>query len=118
MRNLSQNLKKLIVLGALTVALGAATVGIAQAVGGESDDQAAGPAAERAKQVAGQLVEGGYPVSVERIDQGSAAWKVKVAKPGLSVGTSLNEEEVARHVHVLLDPDFEWVAYDRDGGGD
>ena len=42
MRNPSQNLRKLIVLGALTIALGAAIVGIAQAVGGESDDRATG----------------------------------------------------------------------------
>jgi hypothetical protein len=114
MRNRRRNMRKLIALGAVTAALGVGGVSIAEAVGGESDNQITGPRAEQAKQAAGKLVEGGYPVGVEAVDEKGAVWDVKVAKPGLSVGTSLNEKEVPRYVHVLLDRDFEWVAWGDD----
>jgi peptidase YpeB-like protein len=69
--------RKLIIGGAVLVALGAGGVGLAQAVGGD-DEQATGPEAERAKAAAVKTVGGGRAVGVEREDEGSAAWEVEV----------------------------------------
>jgi uncharacterized membrane protein YkoI len=72
--------RKLIIAGAAALALGAGGVGIAQAVGGDSDEQATGPEAERAKRAALQEVGGGRIVGVEREDEGSTAWEVEVVR--------------------------------------
>ena len=76
--------RKLLIGGAILVALGAGGVGLAQAVGGD-DEQATGPDADRAKAAAVRLVGAGNAVGVERDDGDGAAWEVEVKKPDGSV---------------------------------
>lgn len=76
--------RKLLIGGAVVVALGAGGVGLAQAVGGD-DEQATGPDAERAKAAAVKAVGEGRAVSVEREDEGGSAWEVEVRKADGSV---------------------------------
>lgn len=61
-------------------ALGAGGVGLAQAVGGDSEEQVTGPAADRAKAAAVQSVGGRRAVGVERDDDDGGAWEVEVVK--------------------------------------
>ena len=74
--------RKLLIGGAVVLALGAGGVGLAQAVGGDSEEQVTGPDADRAKAAAVKLVGGGKAVGVERDDGGGAAWEVEVEKAG------------------------------------
>ena len=76
--------RKLLIGGAVVLALGAGGVGLAQAVGGD-DEQATGPDADRAKAAAVKLVGGGSAVGVERDDDDGAAWEVEVKKSDGSV---------------------------------
>lgn len=76
--------RKLLIGGAMLVALGAGGVGLAQAVGGD-DEQATGPEADRAKAAAVKAVGGGTAVGVERDDGDGAAWEVEVKRPDGSV---------------------------------
>jgi len=71
--------RKLLIGGAVVLAIGAGGVGLAQAVGGD-DEQATGPDAERAKAAAVRLAGGGTAVGVEREDEGRSAWEVEVKK--------------------------------------
>jgi hypothetical protein len=73
--------RKLLIVGAATLVLAAGGVGIAQAVGGDSDEQATGPEAERAKQAAVEAIGGDRATGVERGDDGRAAWEVEVIRP-------------------------------------
>jgi uncharacterized membrane protein YkoI len=100
--------RKLLITGATALALGAGAVGIAQAVNGDSDEQATGPDADRAKQAAVQSVGGGRAVAVERNDEGGAGWEVEV------VGSD------GRQVEVQLNQKLERVGVqsDDDGPGD
>jgi hypothetical protein len=72
--------RKLLITAAGVLALGAGGAGIAQAVGGDSDDQASGPQADRAKRAAVELAGGGRAVGVERENEGRSAWEVEVRK--------------------------------------
>jgi hypothetical protein len=72
--------RKLLIGGTVVLALGAGGVGLAQAVGGDSEEQVSGPAADRAKAAAVKLAGGGKAVGVERDDGGGAAWEVEVQK--------------------------------------
>jgi hypothetical protein len=74
--------RKLLIGGAVILALGAGGVGLAQAVGGDSEEQVSGPDADRAKAAAVKLVGGGRAVGVERDDSGGAAWEIEVEKAG------------------------------------
>jgi hypothetical protein len=76
--------RKLLIGGAVVLALGAGGVGLAQAVSGD-DEQATGPDAERAKAAAVRLAGGGSAVAVEREDEGRSAWEVEVRRPDGSV---------------------------------
>lgn len=76
--------RKLLIGGAVILALGVGGVGLAQAVGGD-DEQATGPDADRAKAAAVKLVGGGSAAGVERDDGDGAAWEVEVKKPDGSV---------------------------------
>ena len=73
--------RKVITIGAATVALAAGGIGVAYAVGGDSEEQATGPEADRAKQAAVEAVGGGRAVGAERDDEAGAAWEVEVARP-------------------------------------
>ena len=76
--------RKILVVGAVVVALAAGGIGIAYAVGGDSEEQATGPGADRAKAAAVKAVGGGSVISVERGDSGSA-YEVEVKREGGSV---------------------------------
>jgi hypothetical protein len=105
--------RKLVILGVAVAALGAGGIGVAQAVGGDSDEQATGPQAERAKRAAVESVGGGRVVGVEREDEGSTAWEVEVvADDGREVELELNEN--LERVAVESDDD----ADERDGDAD
>jgi hypothetical protein len=93
--------RKLLITGTVVLALGAGGVGLAQAVGGDSEEQVAGPEADRAKAAAVKAVGGGKAVGVEREDDGDGAWEVEVEKPDGSVAEvhltkSLGQSGVAR----------------------
>jgi hypothetical protein len=70
--------QKLLITGASILALGAGGIGIAQAVGGDSEEQVTGPRADRAKRAAVDAVGGGRVVGVEREDDGGVGWEVEV----------------------------------------
>jgi uncharacterized membrane protein YkoI len=83
--------KKLVLVGTAVVALGAGGVAFAQ-TGGDSDEQATGPQAERAKQAALEAAGGGRVVGIERENEGDSAWEVEIALDnGRSVEVALNE---------------------------
>jgi hypothetical protein len=99
--------RKLLIGGAVILAIGAGGVGLAQAVGGD-DEQATGRDADRAKAAAVKLVGGGNAVGVERDDDGGGTWEVEVEKRDGSV------------VEVDLTGDLKQagVARDDDGAGE
>jgi hypothetical protein len=99
--------KKLLTTGVAAVAVGVGGVGIAQAVGGDSEEQVSGPAADRAKQAAVEAVGGGRAVGVERSDDGNGAWEVEVERAGGTV-----------EVHLARDFGQVGVGSDDDGSGD
>jgi len=70
--------RKLVIAGVAVLALGAGGAGIAQAVGGDAEEQVTGPQADRAKQAAIESAGGGRVVGIEREDEGRTAWEVEV----------------------------------------
>jgi hypothetical protein len=92
--------RKLLVGGAVVVALGAGGVGLAQAVG--DDEQATGPDADRAKAAAVESLGDGRAVSVEREDEGASAWEVEVRRAN------------GRVAEVELNSDLKQTAVERD----
>jgi uncharacterized membrane protein YkoI len=85
--------RKLVIVGAAVIALAAGGVGIAQAVGGDDEEQVTGAQAERAKQAAVESVGGGSAVAVERDDDGGAAYEVEVVRAdGREVEVRLTED--------------------------
>jgi hypothetical protein len=80
--------RKLMIGGALVLAIGAGGVGYAQA-GGDDDENVTGPDADRAKRAAVAVAGGGRAVGVEREDEGNAAWEVEVQRDGKTVEVKL-----------------------------
>jgi uncharacterized membrane protein YkoI len=81
-------------------------VGVAQAVGGSSDDvRATGPEAEKAKDAALNAVGGGRVASVEAENERGSAWEVEVVRPD---GTEVEAE---------LDSAYKSVGVERDDDG-
>ena len=99
--------RKLLIGGAVILALGAGGVGLAQA-GGDSEEQVSGPDADRAKAAAVKLAGGGKAVGVERDDGSGAAWEVEVEKAD------------GGEVEVRLTKDLKQVGIggDDEGGGE
>jgi hypothetical protein len=98
--------RKLLILGAAILVLAAGGVGIAQAVGGDSEEQVTGPEADRAKQAAVEAIGGGRATGVERGDDGGA-WEVEVVRPD------------GREVEVNLTSDLKQVGSEtEDDGGE
>ena len=83
--------RKLLIGGALVLALSAGGVGYAQA-GGDDDENVTGPEADRAKQAAVSVVGGGRAVGAEREDEGNAAWEVEVLRDGKTVEVKLTSD--------------------------
>jgi hypothetical protein len=82
--------RKLLIAGAAALVVAVGGVGIAQAVGGDSEEQVTGPEADRAKRAAVEAVGGGHVVGVEREDDGDAAWEVEVRKGDREVEVKLD----------------------------
>jgi hypothetical protein len=97
--------RKLLIVGAAVLLVAAGGVGIAQAVGGDSEEQVTGPEADRAKRAAVEAVGGGRVVGVEREDEGAAAWEVEVRKGD-------------REVEVKLDSNLQSVGSETGDDGD
>jgi len=83
--------RKFLIGGAVLLAIGAGGVGLAQAVGGDSEEQVTGPQADRAKAAAVKLAGGGTATGVERDDSGGAAWEVEVQKNGQEIEVRLTD---------------------------
>jgi hypothetical protein len=97
--------RKLAIAGVAVLALAAGGVGIAQAVGGDSEERATGPDADRAAAAAVNAAGGGSATEVERGDDGGSAWEVEVRKADGS------------QVEVHLDGDFKQVGTQSDDDG-
>jgi hypothetical protein len=78
--------RKLLIGGTVVLALGAGGVGLAQAVGGDSEEQVSGPAADRAKAAAVKLAGGGKAVGVERQKADGAEVEVRLTRDLQNVG--------------------------------
>jgi hypothetical protein len=89
---MARDRKRLAVGAVALLALGAGGVGIAQATGGDSDENVTGPQADRAKQAAVESVGGGRAIGVERDDDGGAAWEVEVQRAGGVVEVQLGRD--------------------------
>ena len=88
------------------IALGVGGIGVAQAVGGdESDEQATGPQADRAKQAALEAAGGGRVIGIERENEGNTAWEVEVAR------------DDGRQTEVDLNQDLKQVGQETDDDG-
>lgn len=85
--------RRYIITGAVALALAAGGVGIAQAVGGDDEDeQVRGPQADRAEAAALAITKGGTANSVERDGENGATWEVEVTRPdGSTVDVRLDE---------------------------
>jgi hypothetical protein len=73
--------RKLLIAGAAILVLAVGGVGIAQAVGGDSEERVTGPEADRAAKAAVDAIGGGRAVGVERDDDDGEAWEVEVVRP-------------------------------------
>jgi hypothetical protein len=95
--------RRLLVTAAAGVAIAAGVVGVAQAVGGDSEEQATGPGAERAKRAAVEAVGGGRVTGVERENKRGEAWEVELRR---------ND---GREAEVKLDRNFKRSRVDLEG---
>jgi len=74
--------RKFLVVGGAALTLAAGLAGVGWAVGGdEGDQQATGPAADRARGAALRLIPGGRVTGVERDSEDGATWEVEVKRP-------------------------------------
>src|SRR5918999_213114 len=76
--------------------------GAAQAVGGDSEEQATGPGADRAKRAAVEAVGGGRVTGVERESERGEAWEVELMRSD------------GRETEVTLDSNFKRSSVDLD----
>ena len=97
------------IAGIVAVALSAGAVGIAQAVGGESDTKVTSAQEARAARAALEVVDRGRVVSIAHDSEGVAAWEVRVFKPGQQLDSFSDRPAPGRHVVVYLDRDFDWL---------
>jgi hypothetical protein len=99
--------RKLLIAGAAILVLAVGGVGIAQAVGGDSEERVTGPEADRAAKAAVDAIGGGRAVGIERDDDDGEAWEVEVVRPDGS------------EVEVALTGDLERVGTEtEDDGGE
>jgi hypothetical protein len=101
--------RKVLIVGIAVVAIAAGGIGIAYAVGGESEEQVTGPNAEKAKAAALEQVGGGEVLEVEKQDgDGDGVYEVEVQRPD---GSQVE-------VHVSGQFDSVGTAADDDSGGE
>jgi hypothetical protein len=99
--------RKVLAIAAAIVVVAAGGVGIAYAVGGDYEEQVTGPAADKAKSAALDMVGGGTVTEIEHQEAGSAGvYEVEVQRPDGS------------QVEVHIDDQFQPVgtAADDDSG--
>jgi len=73
--------RRIVVIGAAVGVLAVGSVGIAQAVGGSSEEPVTGPAAEKAKSAALKAAGGGTVLEIERQDgDGAGVFEVEVRR--------------------------------------
>jgi hypothetical protein len=96
--------RKTLLGGALALALAIGGVGVANAVGGDDDTQATGPAADKATAAALALIPGGTANAVERDGEDGATWEVEVAKPD---GSTVDVRLDASYGKVVIEEDSE-----------
>ena len=95
--------RKLMLIGGAALVLAAGLTGIGWAVGGD-DQQATGPAADRARAAAIKLIPGGKANAVERDSENGATWEVEVTRPdGKTVDVRLD----AQYKLVVIEGDNE-----------
>jgi hypothetical protein len=110
-------MRRLLIIGVVAAALGAAAVGIAQAGGGGSDADVSGAQADRVGRAALEAVHGERVLSVERANEGAVAWKVHVFKSVEPLEPWAEKRTDGRRILVRLDGDLEWVSAGVDGYG-
>jgi peptidase YpeB-like protein len=99
--------RRYMIAGGAVLALAAGGLGAANAFGGGGDDeQATGPAADRARDAALALFPGGRANSVERDSEDGATWEVEVTRAD------------GKTVDVRLDAGYGLVVVEGDGDGD
>jgi hypothetical protein len=84
--------RKLLLAGATVIAVSVGGAGMAQAVGGDSEEQVSGPAADRAERAAIEAVGGGRTVGLEREDDGRDGWEVEVERGGRTLEVHLGQD--------------------------
>jgi CHRD domain len=94
--------RRLPLIAAAVVAIAAGAVGVAQAVGGDSEEQATGPAADRAKRAAVEAAGGGRVTGIERETRPGEAWEVELRRSD------------GRETEVKLDANFKRSSVDLD----
>ena len=72
--------RRIAVAGAAALAMAGIGLGVAGGVDDDADEQATGPAADRARAAAAALVPGGTVTGLERDDEGGAAWEAEVRR--------------------------------------
>ena len=99
--------RRSMIAGGAVLALAAGGVGAATAFGGGDDgeQQATGPAADRAREAALALFPGGRANSVERDSEDGATWEVEVTRGD------------GKTVDVRLDAGYGLVVVEGDGEG-
>jgi hypothetical protein len=109
--------RKFLIGGIAAVVLSAGGIGIAYAVSGDSEEQASGPGADRAKAAAIEAVGGGEAVSVEHGDDGGSAYEVEVRKDDGSV-VEVQVDDSGQPGATATDDDGGEGTEDDDAGGD
>jgi uncharacterized membrane protein YkoI len=98
--------RRYMIAGGAVLALAAGGVGAATAFGGgdDGDQQATGPAADRAREAALALFPGGRANAVERDSEDGATWEVEVTR---SDGTTVDVRLDAGYGLVVVEGDSE-----------
>jgi hypothetical protein len=98
--------RRYMIAGGAVLALAAGGVGAATAFGGgdDGDQQATGPAADRAREAALALFPGGRANSVERDSEDGATWEVEVTRQD---GTTVDVRLDAAYGLVVVEGDSE-----------
>jgi hypothetical protein len=108
--------RKLMIIGAAALALGAGSAALAQATDGPPDAGISPAQAERATGAAVRAMGGGEVVAVRRADGAGVAWQVEVVKREMFESWPSETKQV-RRVGVELNSEFEKVRYTNTGTG-
>jgi hypothetical protein len=112
-----RRIQNIFIAGMAAVALSVGAVGIAQAMGGESDTEAVDAQSDRAERAALEVVKRGEVVSVAHDNAGLAAWEVRVFKPTQALESFAKRPTTGSHIVVYLDRDYRWLQAKVEGYG-